>query len=301
MIYSSQLKIHQKFIRNNTFCFENTMTLPDSLPNEREKEEGTQEDSKEGDEEDFQVDYSDLKKDMKDVKTTGEYDKIKTEFEEKIAKMSAEIEKLAPNLKAIEHFNEAKDRLQSTTGDWNAQKKESQAASEAFEKKKQERVIKFMKAYNHISKELDPIYKGLTKGLNYPMGGKAFLTLENGEEPYLGGIKYTAMPPMKRFRDMTELSGGEQTIASLALLFAIHSYHPAPFFVLDEVDAALDNVNVAKVSQYIRTRSRRDHLQCIVISLKDTFYTKADGLVGVYRDQKAQQSGTATVDLTLYD
>ena len=46
---------------------------------------------------------------------------------------------------------------------------------------------------------------------------------------------------MKRFRDMYQLSGGEKTVASLALLFAIHSYHPAPFFVMDEVDAALDN------------------------------------------------------------
>lgn len=60
------------------------------------------------------------------------------------------------------------------------------------------------------------------------------------QEPYLHGIKYHAMPPMKRFRDMDQLSGGEKTMAALALLFAIHSYHPSPFFVLDEVDAALD-------------------------------------------------------------
>ena len=52
------------------------------------------------------------------------------------------------------------------------------------------------------------------------------------------------MPPLKRFRDMDQLSGGERTVAALALLFAIHSFQPAPFFVLDEVDAALDNANV---------------------------------------------------------
>jgi structural maintenance of chromosome 1 len=54
------------------------------------------------------------------------------------------------------------------------------------------------------------------------MGGVAYLTLENDEEPYLGGVKYHAMPPMKRFRDMEQLSGGEKTVAALALLFAIH-------------------------------------------------------------------------------
>ncbi len=58
------------------------------------------------------------------------------------------------------------------------------------------------------------------------------------------------MPPMKRFRDMEQLSGGEKTVAALALLFAIHSFHPSPFFVLDEVDAALDNSNVSKVAAY---------------------------------------------------
>jgi structural maintenance of chromosome 1 len=54
------------------------------------------------------------------------------------------------------------------------------------------------------------------------MGGVAYLSLEDNDEPYLHGIKYHAMPPMKRFRDMDQLSGGEKTMAALALLFAIH-------------------------------------------------------------------------------
>ena len=51
---------------------------------------------------------------------------------------------------------------------------------------------------------------------------------------------------------MSNLSGGEKTIAALALLFAIHSYQPAPFFVLDEIDAALDNTNIGKVREVIK-------------------------------------------------
>ena len=77
-------------------------------------------------------------------------------------------------------------------------------------------------------------------------------------EPFLHGIKYTAMPPTKRFRDMEQLSGGEKTVAALALLFAIHNFRPSPFFVLDEVDAALDNTNVGKVANYIRKKTRAD-------------------------------------------
>ena len=75
----------------------------------------------------------------------------------------------------------------------------------------------------------------------------AFLGPENPEEPYLEGINYNCVAPGKRFQPMSNLSGGEKTIAALALLFAIHSYQPAPFFVLDEIDAALDNTNIGKV------------------------------------------------------
>ena len=104
------------------------------------------------------------------------------------------------------------------------------------------------RAIDHMSQHIDRIYKDLTMGPNQPIGGSAFLTIHDQEEPYLHGIKFTAMPPSKRYRDMEQLSGGEKTLAALALIFAIHSYRPSPFFVLDEVDAALDNQNVAKVS-----------------------------------------------------
>jgi RecF/RecN/SMC N terminal domain len=98
-----------------------------------------------------------------------------------------------------------------------------------------------MDAFNHIDKALKTTYTDMTKSSKHPLGGKAYLSLDDTEEPFKGGLKFNAMPPMKRFRDMYQLSGGEKTVASLALLFAIHSFHPAPFFVMDEVDAALDN------------------------------------------------------------
>lgn len=98
---------------------------------------------------------------------------------------------------------------------------------------------------------------------------------------------------------MEYLSGGEKTIAALALLFAIHSYRPAPFFVMDEVDAALDNVNVLKLCNYIRQRSK--DFQCIVISLKDMFYEQSKSLVGICRNVPTNSSRTLTLDLTKFD
>ena len=121
---------------------------------------------------------------------------------------------------------------------------------------------------------------------------------------------------MKRFRDMEQLSGGEKTVAALALLFAIHrwvffllslpedsqqcgvfSYQPAPFFVLDEVDAALDNTNVAKIANYIRSQAS-DSFQFIVISLKGSLYERGNSLVGIYRDQEVNSSRTLTLDVS---
>jgi structural maintenance of chromosome 1 len=107
------------------------------------------------------------------------------------------------------------------------------------------------------------------------------------------------MPPMKRFRDMDQLSGGEKTVAALALLFAIHSYRPAPFFILDEVDAALDNANVAKVAQYINKQAEGG-TQFIVISLKSCFYECAQSLIGVCRDVEEGRSRVLTLDLTRF-
>jgi len=99
---------------------------------------------------------------------------------------------------------------------------------------------------------------------------------------------------------MDQLSGGEKTVAALALLFAIHSFRQAPFFVLDEVDAALDNVNVQRVARYISAQTAENDFQCIVISLKDTFYENADSLVGIYRDKTEDCSHNLTLDLTQY-
>lgn len=269
---------------------------------EEEEDEEEDEDEEEGEEEDFDVDFSMLEGvDHLQVKSVTEFTQAKQRYVDSIATMAADIDKLAPNLKAIERFKYAQDKLASTREEWEEKKVASVEAAEAFKLKHTERVNLFMKAYSHVADKIDHIYKMLTKSESFPMGGKASLSLENLDDPFLHGIKYTAMPPMKRFRDMDQLSGGEQTVAALALLFAIHSFHPAPFFVLDEVDAALDNLNVSKVSNYIRNCAHKDGLQCIVISLKDTFYTQADSLVGIYRDQGKQSSGALTMELTKFD
>ncbi|KDN52242.1 hypothetical protein K437DRAFT_221032 [Tilletiaria anomala UBC 951] len=220
-------------------------------------------------------------------------------LQERIDNIVSEIERMTPNLKATERLDDTETRLAETEQEFERSRRDAKVTRDEFLRVKKRRCELFNKAYEHISERIDPIYKELTKGKAAANGGTAYLSLEDTEEPYLSGIKYHAMPPMKRFRDMDQLSGGERTMAALALLFAIHSYQPAPFFVLDEVDAALDSQNVAKVSNYIRQHAS-DAFQFIVISLKASLYERSQALVGIYRDQDLNSSSTLTLDLEKY-
>ncbi|KAF9496421.1 hypothetical protein BDN71DRAFT_747742 [Pleurotus eryngii] len=241
----------------------------------------------------IEVDFGELEDDEREDGSPAKA----AEFDTQIAKLSTDIERMAPNLKAMERLDDVEQKLTETEREAEKARKESKSARDQFTDVKKRRCELFNKAYNHISERIDQVYKDLTKGKAAPMGGVAYLSLEDSEEPYAGGIKYHAMPPMKRFRDMEQLSGGEKTVAALALLFAIHSYQPAPFFVLDEVDAALDNTNVAKIANYIRTHAS-DTFQFIVISLKGSLYERGNSLVGIYRDQDVNSSRTLTLDVS---
>ncbi|KAF9316118.1 Structural maintenance of chromosomes protein 1 [Podila horticola] len=223
-------------------------------------------------------------------------EQMENEFLDRLRLLSEEIERLAPNMKAIERLDGVEARLRQTDKEFNAARKSARTIKEAFSAVKQERYDRFHTAFQHISEKIDEIYKSLTRSTAFPMGGTAYLSLEDMEEPYLDGIRYHAMPPLKRFRDMDQLSGGEKTMAALALLFAIHSYRPSPFFVLDEVDAALDNMNVSRIGQYLQDHASAN-LQFIVISLKNSLYERGQGLVGIYRDQGVNSSKTLTLAL----
>ncbi|KAJ7977239.1 Structural maintenance of chromosomes protein [Quillaja saponaria] len=255
-------------------------------------------------------DFDQLSRKLKD-RRSSEREKLELEFKQKIDTLISEIERTAPNLKALDQYEALLEKERAVTEEFEAARKEEKEKADKFNSVKNRRCELFMDAFGHISDNIDKIYKQLTKSTTHPLGGSAYLNLENDDEPYLHGIKYTAMPPQKRFRDMEQLSGGEKTVAALALLFSIHSYRPSPFFILDEVDAALDNLNVAKVAGFIRSKSCEgargnqepdgsSGFQSIVISLKDSFYDKAEALVGVYRDSERSCSRTLTFDLTKY-
>merc|ERR1719158_2019829 len=250
-------------------------------------------------EEKIKIDYRGLNMSLQDLDEADDVRKVEKRFEKQISDLSATIHRIqAPNMKAMQKLDEAREKLAEANKDFDNVRRKAKQAKMNFERVKQERYDLFMKCFEHVSNTIDGIYKNLARN----QSAQAFLGPENPEEPYLEGINYNCVAPGKRFQPMSNLSGGEKTIAALALLFSIHSFQPAPFFVLDEIDAALDNTNIGKVASYIE--SQREKMNIVVISLKEEFYSHADALVGITTNpQEMKKSGALvskviTLDLT---
>lgn len=239
------------------------------------------------------IKFDDLDDDLQEDSS----EECEAQLSEKITTLESELTKMAPNMRSADRLEATSERLKATEREFTDSRSTAKTATKNFEKVKQKRVELFKKAYEHIAEQIGPVYKELTKTVSFPLGGQATLDLEDDAEPYLLGVKYNAMPPLKRFRDMEHLSGGEKTMAALALLFAVHTFAPSPFFVLDEVDAALDNANTNQLAQYVREHAGPG-MQFVVISLKTGLFQNSETLVGVMRDQGLNSSKALTLDVS---
>ncbi|KAF2685879.1 nuclear condensin-like protein complex subunit Smc4 [Lentithecium fluviatile CBS 122367] len=142
----------------------------------------------------------------------------------------------------------------------------------------------FMEGFSIITARLKEMYQMIT------MGGNAELELVDSMDPFSEGVLFSVMPPKKSWKNISNLSGGEKTLSSLALVFALHHYKPTPLYVMDEIDAALDFRNVSIVASYIQQRTK--NAQFIVISLRNNMFELASRLVGVYKVNHMTKSVT---------
>ncbi|XP_045322490.1 structural maintenance of chromosomes protein 1B isoform X4 [Leopardus geoffroyi] len=245
----------------------------------------------------IEVDYSSLQEDLKALQTDKEVEaRLRLLLQQVASQEEVLLKTAAPNLRALENLKTVRDKFQESTDAFEASRKEARMCRQEFEQVKKRRYDLFSQCFEHVSVSIDQIYKKLCRNVS----AQAFLSPENPEEPYLEGISYNCVAPGKRFMPMDNLSGGEKCVAALALLFAVHSFRPAPFFVLDEVDAALDNTNIGKVSSYIKEQTQ-EQFQMIIISLKEEFYSQADALIGIYPEfDDCMFSRVLTLDLSQY-
>lgn len=141
-----------------------------------------------------------------------------------------------------------------------------------------------MAGFSVISLKLKEMYRMIT------LGGDAELELVDSLDPFSEGIVFSVRPPKKSWKNISNLSGGEKTLSSLALIFALHHYKPTPLYVMDEIDAALDFKNVSIVANYIKDRTK--DAQFVIISLRNNMFELADRLVGIYKTHDVTKSVT---------
>jgi chromosome segregation protein len=127
-------------------------------------------------------------------------------------------------------------------------------------------------------------------------GGKAYLALTEAEDPLDAGLEIMASPPGKKLQVMSLLSGGEQALTALALLFAVFLVNPAPICVLDEVDAPLDDANVDRFCTLVDELAREDLTRFLVITHHRMTMSRMDRLFGVTMSERGV-SQLVSVDL----
>jgi chromosome segregation protein len=135
----------------------------------------------------------------------------------------------------------------------------------------------FMKTFNVINENFKRMFSMLSTK------GETYLEIEDENDIFNNGVLIKVRISGKRFTDIRGLSGGEKTLTALAFIFAIQEHEPASFYVLDEVDAALDKKNSEKLAQLIAAYSKR--AQYVMISHNDGIISAADTLYGISMDQ----------------
>lgn len=155
-----------------------------------------------------------------------------------------------------------------------------------IEELKTKRVTLFMNGFTEINKNIKEIFNLIT------FGGNAELELLDYLNPFNDGIILSIMPPKKAWKQVGNLSGGEKTLSSLALIFALHKFKPSALYIMDEIDAALDFKNVSVISQYLK----HINSQFIVISLRNDMFEMAKTLVGVYKINDVSKAVTVNIE-----
>ncbi|MCK5344612.1 MAG: AAA family ATPase, partial [Candidatus Heimdallarchaeota archaeon] len=198
------------------------------------------------------------------------------ELDEKLALLVIQIDDLLPiNQKAIHAYKEEVGKYQQLKSKYELVEKEKKSIEDFMSEVDREKKKIFLDAFNQINANIQNIF-----GILSP-GGRAELILEKPEEPFLGGVEIRSQPAGKTLLSTRMMSGGEKALTALAFILAIQQYRPAPFYIFDEIDASLDDVNADRIATLIKSLSKNS--QFIVVSLRDVTVAKGDKLIGVTR------------------
>lgn len=188
------------------------------------------------------------------------------------------------DLRAISEYRKKEQECKSHEEELNTVTEARDKVRKDHDKLCKRRHDEFKTGFDEICKKLKELYQMIT------LGGDAELEFVDSMYPFTEGIVFSVRPPKKSWKNISNLSGGEKTLSSLALVFALHYYKPTPLYFLDEIDAALDFKNVSIVANYVKERTK--DAQFIIISLRNNMFELADRLVGIYKTNHSTKSVT---------
>lgn len=202
----------------------------------------------------------------------------------RVAVLEAQMRELGEvRLGAIEEWERLRERLDFLRRERADLEAARARLDEVIREIDEEMARRFQQTFEEIRTQFQEMFRTLFGG------GRADLTLTDPSEPLQSGIEVMAQPPGKKLQNLNLLSGGERALTAMALLFAILRVRPVPFCVLDEVEAALDEANVARFAQQLR-RFAQD-TQFVVITHRRGTMEEADALYGV----TMQDSGVSSL------
>lgn len=204
------------------------------------------------------------------------------EAKNKVARIKQAIEQLGTvNLGAIEEYERISERYDFLTVQKNDLVQAKETLHEVIAEMDEEMKRRFDETFTQIKAEFSVVFQELFGG------GQAELKLSDPQNLLETGVEVIAQPPGKKLKHLGLLSGGERALTAIALLFSILRVRPVPFCILDEVEAALDEVNVVRFAKYVKKYSGKT--QFIVITHRKGTMEEADVLYGV----TMQESGVS--------
>ena len=197
--------------------------------------------------------------------------------EKRVMRLVAERERIgAVNLLAEDEYTKLREKVNDTIKDKNEIQESIEKLHDAINKINKEGVSRLRDAFQIVNENFERLFTKLFGG------GKAYLKLvQNDEDPLNSGLEIFASPPGKKMQNITLLSGGEQALTAISLLFAVFIANPSPFCILDEVDAPLDDNNVDRFCSMVEEISQKVQTKFIIITHNRMTMSRVDRLYGV--------------------
>jgi chromosome segregation protein len=211
--------------------------------------------------------------------------------EKRVERLKQEREQLGGvNLRAEEEADEQEARLTTLTADRDDLTGAIERLRRGIQSLNREGRERLLESFEKVNANFQQLFTKLFEG------GEAKLTFTESEDPLEAGLEIFARPPGKRLQSLALLSGGEQALTAMALIFAVFLVNPAPVCVLDEVDAPLDDANVERFCKMVEHMSRESGTRFLVITHHALTMSRMDRLFGV---TMAERGVSQLVSVTL--